>query len=444
MALSQITSAIVRAALSAGTYAWSLLVIHANINKWSKFKPVRGSWPSGTTGKYGLNLPTNWDYLRPRSGISNGEPYRPGDFRGYEHTPANVMPPAWVNHATSTFAGTSEYNPITYPEISAQLSLNAARTPEITLTNLALNGYYFGIHIRQVAHGTYWYKTLNTPAANNQWITANMNGDFPELFNDGTAITVEFGLSSQDRSSTHSSPSVWIRLPELSYNGISMFSLANMTLGMYLRAIPSGPSVFDDIYTDAPGEQALFIDTSITAESHVGGWKVLSKPSWISTHVWNPTDNRIETAPWYQGLELHVNANVNNTGPYRSGNIVLSDSNNNALCNVPVYQEGGAATATCITNGFSATGKLATVVVGVDKIEIWYTPTDLSSTLVFISVSVLRDVGTENVTEVGYDDSHRSKNGTQSHFIIDLTENVIGGRAYVAVVSYPPGPIILD
>lgn len=76
------------------------------INKWSKHKPVRYTTTSPLTDaqlkdvNYGLNVtsntnldsPTEWTYLRPSGGYA--QPYRLGDFRGYNH---QARPFLWLN-----------------------------------------------------------------------------------------------------------------------------------------------------------------------------------------------------------------------------------------------------------------------------------------------------------------------------------------------------------
>jgi hypothetical protein len=104
---AHVTSNIVRNAISAATNVWHLLISHANINMWSRYKPTRynGATPSdywkGSDGRCGFQLPTltagtftptNWTYLKPRGGAAYSEPFRAGDFRYYDHD-ATLKPP---------------------------------------------------------------------------------------------------------------------------------------------------------------------------------------------------------------------------------------------------------------------------------------------------------------------------------------------------------------
>ena len=107
---SNISVAMVKAELGAATNDVGRLCIHPNINKWSRWKPVRHSTVTVITAaelanvKSGLEILefTNFvdlldfyrlndndykfNYQRPRGGSNNPpEPYRLGDFRNYEH-----------------------------------------------------------------------------------------------------------------------------------------------------------------------------------------------------------------------------------------------------------------------------------------------------------------------------------------------------------------------
>jgi hypothetical protein len=147
MALNQhINSAIVRNVLGVSTNAWSLLIINSLINRWSKYKPVCGPWPEGTTGKYGLNLPSNWNYIKPGGRAFTGDPYRAGDFRSYDHDafPAihsliseqsiATLDPGYGGRTVNTWKIRAYLNPAIYPTL-------------IVPSMVGLNTYYIGIKI---------------------------------------------------------------------------------------------------------------------------------------------------------------------------------------------------------------------------------------------------------------------------------------------------------
>lgn len=101
---SNISTSLVKSAIGAATNDVGSLCTHANVNRWSKWKPIRSNKIAGIVAqdlinsKFGLDIvsrstiydlltyySTNsiWNYLKPTGGaISN---YRLGDFRGYDH-----------------------------------------------------------------------------------------------------------------------------------------------------------------------------------------------------------------------------------------------------------------------------------------------------------------------------------------------------------------------
>ena len=108
---TNISVAMVRDELGASTNDVGRLCIHPNINKWSKWKPVRYGSVSPITEaqlkstNYGLYPPNNnpnyanvigqkWEYRKPRGG---SEPYRLSDFINYYHqAPAIISVPISV------------------------------------------------------------------------------------------------------------------------------------------------------------------------------------------------------------------------------------------------------------------------------------------------------------------------------------------------------------
>lgn len=111
---SGISVSMIRNELDSSANNVGVLCTHPNVNKWSKWKPVRSSKLEGIelsdlqTANWGISAPSysslnslfaayhaipageaDWIYLKPRGGVS--EPYRIGDFRNYDHSaPATV------------------------------------------------------------------------------------------------------------------------------------------------------------------------------------------------------------------------------------------------------------------------------------------------------------------------------------------------------------------
>jgi hypothetical protein len=91
-----ISTSLVRSTIGAATNDVGTLCTHPNINKWSRWKPVRSNKLTGLTqsdiesagyGIYRVNevqFPWQFGYNKPR-GVAYSEYYRLGDFRNYNH-----------------------------------------------------------------------------------------------------------------------------------------------------------------------------------------------------------------------------------------------------------------------------------------------------------------------------------------------------------------------
>ena len=166
---TNISVAMVKAELGAATNDVGRLCTHPNINKWSKWKPVRASvigelpeWEMQNV-YYGLVVPSvtlledvasaytqglSWEYLKPRGGsVTPIEPYRLSDFRNYdknaEAISSNVYisPIAFVKEGSTLIA--------TLPnKVSTAYSLGWDSFPHLKDT-------YFGVAIKQGAFMQY-------------------------------------------------------------------------------------------------------------------------------------------------------------------------------------------------------------------------------------------------------------------------------------------------
>ena len=135
------------------------LCIHPNINKWSKWKPVRMNKVSGLTitdlkspaVNYGLNVPqttmticlflnTNWTYLKPRVFI---EPFRLADFRN-NHQATRVM---FINNPISFNA----IDPTTVFTITANSNPSSDTVLGLEdFHNDVLGNLYFGVIVKNI------------------------------------------------------------------------------------------------------------------------------------------------------------------------------------------------------------------------------------------------------------------------------------------------------
>lgn len=435
---TNIGTSLVGTTLGIATREVDELCTDSSINKWSKYKPVVGIYPQGGDGKYGLDYSNLWVYLQPSSN------YRLGDFRRYEHDEANTLPPAYVVYATSSFGiHGSAYDPVLNSLIFGTLTLNdngIAGDSEISLVNLGLNGYYFGMYIKQQSHGIYRWKTLSAVASNAQLMTADLFDDFPTgIVQDGSATEVQFILASAAQTTWVNTMSgvTWFRLPHETVNSVLMTSLQAFTFSLYITVDPTSVPLFPaSSYSEY---QLMAVTTNINADTDIGGWEVLSQPSWIDIRVWNDNDFREEPTPWYgtEDLLLYSIPNSNNTGAYRSGNIVLADSSSNSLCTIPVYQSGGPASATievcAYGGGWTISSESATATTGSPTVNISYIPSGFSATPAQVFITIRK--GSLAGDLMALDSSHTSRDGYSSTFNITMSENAIGGETYKVYLS---------
>lgn len=157
------------------------LCTYSGVNKWAKFKPVPlaevapsrvsgSTWYRGTNGNCGLNIPnystmpamftalrggtTMWNYTRPTGGAS--QPFRLGDFGGYEHAAQPPLIPETLD---------SEYY-ASFGTLGTSLSLRVKSQYELTVDDLGytynLGQMYFGVAICKTGTSGYKYRTQGT------------------------------------------------------------------------------------------------------------------------------------------------------------------------------------------------------------------------------------------------------------------------------------------
>jgi hypothetical protein len=169
---------LVKTTLGEDNYSLFSLGTSDQINKWSRFKPIRDASglniPAGSNSKYGLNLPTNWNYLQPR-GISENEPVRLGDFRGYEHDMNIAYPIIYCDVSNISVPSTITPN-LTGSGCVGSFVANKTVIGEnvkILLSDLGYGSYYWGLKV-----GSY-YKTFG-------------------IASDGTSLSFELTLDLTD------------------------------------------------------------------------------------------------------------------------------------------------------------------------------------------------------------------------------------------------------
>ncbi len=165
---TNISTSLVGDTLGSGIRDVGTLCTHPNINKWSKWKPIRRNKVSGITYadlqavNYGLVVPTSsttpevaitkeYYYNKPRGGLFN-EWYRLGDFRNYNHNA--ISPTCGIGDMT--------VYPTALSTISIGLPFNISGSDSlIGIEELdVIKDCYLGIKMTQITN-TY-YKTAKT------------------------------------------------------------------------------------------------------------------------------------------------------------------------------------------------------------------------------------------------------------------------------------------
>ena len=157
---TNISTTLVGNTLGAASRDVGTLCTHPNINKWSKWKPVRFNKVTGLTLSelqsinYGIGINNYssvdnvksayaseisvWTYLRPRGGQLN-EFYRLGDFRNYNHSASEIVGGSTVTSNVSNELGKNN-------DIIASLFVTGnASSSELSWADLNLSGRKIGL-----------------------------------------------------------------------------------------------------------------------------------------------------------------------------------------------------------------------------------------------------------------------------------------------------------
>ena len=175
--ITGITTTLVKNAIGSSSNNVGQLCTHSNVNKWSKYKPVRynsvninrltDNWWKAMDGNCGLNIPNYsnmaamftalrnntvmWDYLKPNGGAT--QPFRLADFGGYEHSAQPPFVP--LNLADTYYASTGT--------MGCALDLRVQSEYELTLADLGytwnLGEMYFGVAISKQGSSIFKYMT---------------------------------------------------------------------------------------------------------------------------------------------------------------------------------------------------------------------------------------------------------------------------------------------
>ena len=322
---------VVKSTLGASTNSLAELCVHANVNKWSRYKPVKWAgepnatgWYEADDGNFGFSFP-DWGYDKPSSNL------RLGDFRVYEHDETKTMPPAYTPKRLSNFDQTTVFDATYYSNIKSQVYLNDGLSTEIELSDLDLNNYYYGCKIRNTG-GAWWYKTYGSIVAHAQnygadlTISSGSYTDFPSNVRDYDDMEIEWFLSSINMTTWKYLPSstIIVTLPNENVGIETIQSKYDFTIGAWLSVDNSGWSVFPYNTSHSPTSQSVTINGNIVSARSTTGIKIVSKTSWLDVSIRDEFGS-IQSPPYYAEDLLRVETNTSNTGMARAGTVVLGD-----------------------------------------------------------------------------------------------------------------------
>lgn len=333
---TNISMTLVKGTLGETTLDLGSLCTSAGINMWSRYKPVRGTFPQGDGSTYGLSMPvltgssyspTGWQYVRPDS------VFRLGDFRGYE--PSALMPPVYskatTNATPSILSPSGRFTTARFTVFGN--STNS--TTRIRPSDIGIDGYYIGLRYR-VNNGFWYYKTaaqvstltesVGTPLAVDVQVT--VNGGIPSFADApvttiGTAYWELVLCSTQCSNWTSSQPSTVIILPATTIDGVVLESSGSFTVDDWI-VITDNNMTWGNSDTSY---QSTYVYTSYAS------WSLISKPTWIYANVYR-NGNLISGGGYENGDELRLQPSGVNSGSNRSGSVEVTGNT------VSVYQYG--------------------------------------------------------------------------------------------------------
>jgi hypothetical protein len=335
----------VRNTLGESTYALFALGTSANINKWSRYKPIRdagdgSNWPAGSNSKYGLNLPTNWNYLQPQGGSPGGspdEPVRLGDFRGYEHDKDVAGPVIWCTSGNAVVPASITPN-ITGSGCVATFVANmntVSASVRILLSDLGYGSYYWGVKV-----GSY-YKTFGTVSDGTNLsfdLTLDLSDPdnptflgFPSPVSmDPGTITWKLFISSASATSwTSSEPSGYIEFPGgtgETWGSKTIKSQGTFTLTHWISA-PDDETSFGWDW-DEGGYAYYEVSHIVTSNDN---WHIDTIPTGFGIKDSGGADMTVGGGPYSSGAEIRIfpTANNNTYSAIGPSSFVFHDTDHN-------------------------------------------------------------------------------------------------------------------
>jgi len=349
-----------------------------DINRWSYYKPVSGTWPfdSDTNTWFGINPFNGWTYTQPSSN------YRLGDFRGYEHF---AQAPYAVDDEDHSI-----YAPDIYPYGTGtdhfDVYFHVHNTPvsgSVSISDLGLSNYYLCFKV--VVGADTYYKTYNKLSSYTDYAQISIA---PSLV---TPVSAPYTFTNYPYYV--GSTTIYFGFSNVTTNGWTLTS--NLPSGFLFYLTPdeskqSYPAIInhytftihDWIYLDDTSMsftgnnytyQSSHIDTSLTT------WVLMSKPSWVDVDVYESGSHITNSSLWSTDMDIHVIPNSDNTtGSTRTGTVDLGDGTN-VLATIGIGQDVAQNPPAVIvsTGGFDASSSSGSVAPGSTALSYSLTPTNV-------------------------------------------------------------------
>lgn len=331
--------------LGSNTYELSQVCSHANINKWSKYKPMIGKWPEGNDGSYGLNK-TTWVYTPPDVSTDLAQ------FAGYEPCTNIAFPPVlmyqWGTYARDIqpAVGATEYNwNAFYPRCFKTTDSGRLSTAELELSDL-----YLGVKLE--FNGNTYYKTGTTKISDiddDMWTELLVDACIvdvtttPSFFDCPYYIgsyTYTIYMCTETQSSwTTSVPGIVTNIPTITRDVSTSINTGTFNIKDWIY---SGTDSSEHIYMSWLADTTPKTDFSTNIWSSYGttapAWKI-KVPDWITAEVYD-SEEIIKSDPdtWQSGYKLVLYA-AENTDIYRDDTVDISIGTSNTY-SITIHQDG--------------------------------------------------------------------------------------------------------
>ncbi|WP_286847095.1 hypothetical protein [Proteiniphilum sp. UBA5463] len=233
---TNISTTLVGTTLGSGSRDVGTLCTHPNINKWSRWKPIRSNKVAGLVetdlenAQFGFSFPVeinagvsilsqNWVYDKPR-GLAYNEGYRLGDFRGYNHQaiiPFTIsIPDSFLANSNSPSVG-----------VCSIVSTNS----DIQLSKLLKNRYLGAMVFIAGSEGTALYRTTDISGFSGSPEKAEISLKDCPLATEGEVLSVYLFTS-------YSAITEWTSLPYQALESLNAEGDISFRTSVYVTGAP--------------------------------------------------------------------------------------------------------------------------------------------------------------------------------------------------------------